>query len=548
MEVDLAADPLLPGVGWTWLTDALDAQDAGYRAIGGTITQTMSTRFGELAGPPATGDVEIRASWTPTGVDLAAHLDAWCTLLASTAGLPPPPPAESAAPLPAGQPTRGGAGGGTRSTRALGLSGDRRTTPAPSGRRKPYGKRHAAPAVGAVGALGRGDRAHRRRVRAADRREGTPEPVATPDQLAEVVARFAGGAGPVALDAERASGYRYSQRAYLVQLRRAGAGTALIDPLPLPDLSTLDAAIAETEWVLHAANQDLPCLAELGLRPRRLFDTELAARLAGFERVGLAALTEQLLGFSLEKHHSAADWSSRPLPESWLTYAALDVELLTDLRDALDAELVRQGKSEWAAEEFAALVASGTRPPRVRAEPWRRTSGIHRVRGARAQARVRSLWYARDQIAARRDSAPGRVLPDSAIVAAAELDPRDEKALLTLPGFGGRSVRRLARTWLAALDDARQLPDDACRWRRPWRAPPPAAPVGRTGPGCRRPADPLPGGGVAGGRRAQPAPGEPDLARHHPPGRLAAPRGDHRGHRRRGPARPPRPRLADHPP
>lgn len=292
-------------------------------------------------------------------------------------------------------------------------------------------------------------------------REGTPAPVAVPAELDEIVARFAAGTGPVALDAERASGYRYSQRAYLVQLRRAGAGTALIDPLPLPDLSALDAVIAEAEWVLHAASQDLACLAEVGLRPRRLFDTELAARLAGFERVGLAALTEQLLGYTLEKHHSAADWSSRPLPESWLTYAALDVEMLVDLRNALDEELRRQGKSEWAAEEFAALVRNGARPARVRAEPWRRTSGIHRVRGARAQARVRSLWYARDQIAARRDAAPGRVLPDSAIVAAAELDPKDEKTLLTLPGFGGRSVRRLARTWLAALDDARQLPDNA---------------------------------------------------------------------------------------
>ncbi|MEU0151724.1 ribonuclease D [Micromonospora fulviviridis] len=292
-------------------------------------------------------------------------------------------------------------------------------------------------------------------------REGTPAPVAAPSALDEVVARFAAGTGPVALDAERASGYRYSQRAYLVQLRRAGSGTALIDPLPLPDLSALDEAIAGAEWVLHAASQDLACLAELGLRPRRLFDTELAARLAGFERVGLAALTEQLLGYSLEKHHSAADWSSRPLPESWLTYAALDVELLVDLRDVLDEELDKQGKSAWAAEEFAALVRNGARPPRVRAEPWRRTSGIHRVRGARAQARVRSLWYARDQIAARRDAAPGRVLPDSAIVAAAELDPKDEKTLLTLPGFGGRSVRRLARTWLTALDEARELPDDA---------------------------------------------------------------------------------------
>ncbi|MGX7670931.1 DUF3000 domain-containing protein [Plantactinospora sp. DSM 117369] len=90
LEIDLAADPLLPAVGWTWLTDALQARDAAYRALGGTVTQTMSTRFGELAGPPAAGDIEIRASWTPVDDDLRAHLLAWCTLLASTAGLPPP--------------------------------------------------------------------------------------------------------------------------------------------------------------------------------------------------------------------------------------------------------------------------------------------------------------------------------------------------------------------------------------------------------------------------------------------------------------------------
>jgi ribonuclease D len=288
--------------------------------------------------------------------------------------------------------------------------------------------------------------------------EGTPDPVTTEQELAPVVARFASGTGPVAVDAERASGYRYTHRAYLVQLRRAGAGTALIDPLPFADLGSLNAVLADAEWVLHAASQDLPCLVEIGLRPRRLFDTELAARLAGYERVGLAALTEQLLGRSLEKHHSAADWSTRPLPRDWLTYAALDVELLVELRDLLAAELLRQGKAEWAAQEFAALVDSAGQPPRSRPDPWRRTSGIHRVRGPRALARVRALWYARDAIAARRDTAPGRILPDSAIVAAADADPKDERTLVALSGFGGRSVRRLARTWLDALDDARELP------------------------------------------------------------------------------------------
>jgi ribonuclease D len=292
-------------------------------------------------------------------------------------------------------------------------------------------------------------------------RDGTPDPIVTRDELLRAAERFAAGTGPVAVDAERASGYRYTHRAYLVQLRRAGAGTILIDPLPLGNLTPLASSIADTEWILHAASQDLPCLAELGMRPTKLFDTELAARLCGFERVGLAALTESLLGYALEKHHSAADWSTRPLPAAWLAYAALDVELLLELRDVVAAELDEQGKTGWAAEEFAALAASAGDPPRQRPDPWRRTSGIHRVRGSRALARVRALWYARDEVAARRDTSPGRVLADAAIIAAAELDPKDERSLLLLPGFGGRSVRRLAPTWLDALAAARALPESA---------------------------------------------------------------------------------------
>jgi ribonuclease D len=292
----------------------------------------------------------------------------------------------------------------------------------------------------------------------AEPRDGIPDPVTDEDALAAVVEAFAAGRGPVAVDAERASGYRYTQRAYLVQLRRDGAGTVLVDPVPLPDLAGLNAVISDTEWVLHAASQDLPCLAELGLRPTKLFDTELASRLAGFERVGLAAITERLLGYTLEKHHSAADWSTRPLPRSWLSYAALDVELLVDLRDHLAEELTRQGKLAWAEEEFAALTQLG--PARPRPDPWRRTSGIHRVRGARGLARVRALWLARDEVAQRRDVAPGRVLPDSAIVGAAQADPSDERALLAVPGFGNRNARRLTRTWLDALAAVRDTPDD----------------------------------------------------------------------------------------
>ena len=90
LEPELAADPLLPAVAWTWLADALDSHGAGHTAIGGTITQTTSTRFGALSGPPPTADLEIRASWTPVSDDLGEHLLAWCAMLSSTAGLPPP--------------------------------------------------------------------------------------------------------------------------------------------------------------------------------------------------------------------------------------------------------------------------------------------------------------------------------------------------------------------------------------------------------------------------------------------------------------------------
>ncbi|MFF1685422.1 MULTISPECIES: HRDC domain-containing protein [unclassified Streptomyces] len=288
-------------------------------------------------------------------------------------------------------------------------------------------------------------------------REGIPPVIADEASLAEVVAAFAAGTGPVAVDAERASGYRYGQRAYLVQLRREGAGSALIDPVACPDLSALGDAIADAEWVLHAATQDLPCLREIGMAPSRLFDTELAGRLAGFPRVGLGAMVENVLGYVLEKGHSAVDWSTRPLPDPWLRYAALDVELLVDLRDALEKELDRQGKLDWAHQEFDAIASAPPAPPRK--DPWRRTSGMHKVRRRRQMAVVRELWTARDRIAQRRDVSPGKVLGDGAIVEAALSLPANAHALAALPGFGHRTGRRQLEQWQAAVDRAKELPD-----------------------------------------------------------------------------------------
>jgi ribonuclease D len=226
--------------------------------------------------------------------------------------------------------------------------------------------------------------------------------------------------------------------------------------------------------VLHAASQDLPCLAEVGLRPTSLFDTELAGRLAGLPRVGLGPLVEQLLGLALEKGHGAADWSRRPLPDEWLVYAALDVEVLVELRDVLAGMLAEQGKLGFAEQEFEAIRTAG--PPVPRAEPWRRTSGIHRIRKARALAAVRALWEARDRLAAERDIAPGRVLPDSAIVEAAVTAPTSAAALAALPVFRGRAQRRLTGYWYAALSEAARLEPDALpQSAAPTEGPPPVA-------------------------------------------------------------------------
>jgi ribonuclease D len=288
-------------------------------------------------------------------------------------------------------------------------------------------------------------------------RDGVPPVITIAAQLDVAVQALRAGSGPVAVDAERASGHRYGQRAFLVQLRREGTGTALIDPAALPDLSTVGAALADVEWVLHAASQDLPCLAEIGMVPGTIFDTELGSRLAGFSRVGLAAVVEQLLGYTLAKEHSAVDWSIRPLPEPWLRYAALDVEVLIELRTALAEELAEQGKLEWAREEFAAVVAAPAPGPRP--DPWRRTSGLHRIRNRRQLAIVRELWASRDALAREQDVSPGRIVPDSSLVEAALAQPPSQRALSGLATFTGRGSRRYLNRWYEAVARATALPD-----------------------------------------------------------------------------------------
>ncbi|WP_131104379.1 HRDC domain-containing protein [Ornithinimicrobium sufpigmenti] len=298
--------------------------------------------------------------------------------------------------------------------------------------------------------------------------EGVPRVVDTEAALQEALGALRSGAGSVAVDAERASGYRYGQRAYLVQLRREGAGTLLIDPVAFEDLTAVGDALEGTEWVLHAATQDIPCLAEVGMRPTQLFDTELGGRLAGLPRVGLSAVLEYYLGVTLAKEHSAVDWSTRPLPEPWLRYAALDVELLVDLRDRMERDLAEQGKLEWARQEFDALTRFTGPPGPDDPDAWRRTSGMHRLRKPRALAALRELWQVRDAIARERDVSPGRVLPDSTLVDlalrqpvhATDLAPERAERSHSRQRRAEQGLLRHQRAWLGAIRAAQELTEE----------------------------------------------------------------------------------------
>lgn len=300
--------------------------------------------------------------------------------------------------------------------------------------------------------------------------EGIPPVVTTVEELTEATQQLAAGTGPIGVDTERAHGFRYWPKAYLIQLRRDGSGTHLIDPTAFEgeneraDLSTLATELADAEWILHAATQDLPCLAEVNLVPQRLFDTELAGRLLGLPRVSLGALVERGLGVSLAKEHSAADWSTRPLPEDWLSYAALDVELLAPLREWTAEQLAASGRREWADQEFAHLVEHAYDPPARRKEPWRRVSGLHAVRTPRGLAAVRELWLARDALAQEQDRAPGRILADRAItelgvaIDAAKSGDVGIATLRRIKGFRWRNAVRYENIWVHALNVAETLP------------------------------------------------------------------------------------------
>ena len=294
--------------------------------------------------------------------------------------------------------------------------------------------------------------------------------VDSPEQLSRAVAALQSYSGAFAIDAERASGFKYGQRAYLIQIARVDGEIFLIDPAAIAPIAEAEpfaelARVLSTDtWILHAATQDLPCLAELGLIPSSIIDTELGSRIAGLPRVGLGAVVEHFLHLGLAKEHSAVDWSKRPLDQGWLDYAALDVDVLHELSDLLIADLASKGKLQWAQEEFDHLLGFKPKPEKI--DRWRGTTGLHEVKNQQGLSIARSLWQAREALGQKLDVAPGRLIPDSSISFVAKNIPASRPELANSKNFAGRASRTYLDTWWAAIDVSNPMSNAAAtnRW------------------------------------------------------------------------------------
>ncbi|WJY68198.1 HRDC domain-containing protein [Corynebacterium auris] len=285
------------------------------------------------------------------------------------------------------------------------------------------------------------------------------ELVAEPHAYRRAASALSRGRGPFALDTERASAYRYDDRAFLVQVHRRDAGTFLIAPEGHRDAvrDIFAPVISGGDWILHAAGEDLPSLAALGLTPGSLFDTELAARIGGFSHPNLAAMVERFVGVSLEKGHGREDWSTVPLPRAWQDYAALDVIYLNELAEAQAVYLDDRGLLGYAEEEFADIVARPAPGPKT----WRDAKGVSALR-SRAELQVaRALWQARDAHGRATDTAPGAVLPNRVLIELARTQPRSAAETARTRGFPRRR-RGAAEAWSRVIGSA--LDQDPHTW------------------------------------------------------------------------------------
>jgi ribonuclease D len=285
--------------------------------------------------------------------------------------------------------------------------------------------------------------------------------VATPQALAEVADAMR-REPRVGVDTEAASFHRYRDRIYLIQVS-SRTETALIDPLAVapPDLAPFGALLADpaVEKTFHDADYDLRVLdRDYAFRAVNLFDTRIAAQLAGEPAIGLAALLEKYVGVRLDKEHQKADWSLRPLTAPMLAYAGADTQHLLALRDALEQRLRALSRLGWVSEEFKQLESLR----------WTGAAGNDeelylRLKGAkglqpRSLAALRLLHRWRDAVAEREDKAPFRIIGNDALLGVSRALPATPVDLGHVRELPTSLARRHGPALLDAVARAKALP------------------------------------------------------------------------------------------
>ena len=263
----------------------------------------------------------------------------------------------------------------------------------------------------------------------------------------------------LAVDTESNSLYAYYEQVCLIQLSTRERDY-ILDPLALDDLSPLGEVLADpaTEIVFHAAEYDIVSMKrDFGFRFGRIFDTMMAARICGWEQVGLGSILESQFGARAAKHFQRADWTIRPLPPDQLLYAQMDTHFLPALRDMLADELAALGRVEEAREIFAALPELPPAHYEFDPEGYWQISGVHKLPRPLV-AIVRELYLTRDELARRRDQPAFKIFTDRALVEVAQLQPRHLADLDTARALNGRLARRYGDAILQAVARGKNAP------------------------------------------------------------------------------------------
>lgn len=288
--------------------------------------------------------------------------------------------------------------------------------------------------------------------------ESTIDTVAGDAALAALCVRVR-AASRVGLDTEFHAERSYAARLMVVQLAFED-GAAIVDPIAVPDLRPLIAALSETTVVGHALSSDLKIFADrFDMVPPRIFDTQVAASFLGYGmQISLADLVRDICKISLAKSQTVSDWSSRPLSPKQIEYLVDDVAHLLPMHDALVERLTESGRLEWALDECAQLAQA----QRYRTDERRmllRVPGSNRL-NRRELGILLQIVLLRDRAARERDIPPKYVFPDDVLCGLAQLRPKRIEDLAQLRRLDSGMRRSFGEAIVRAVAAGEAIPDN----------------------------------------------------------------------------------------